>query len=407
MEANVNRYQQIMSTVAGCSAVVTFFVLSLSTSATTIMFALSALLVLLSGVYVTQVKRWLLNPVTLCFVAYYAVVVIGAFYSIGLMHDISKALLKQVRVIEALLLLPIFFQPRWRQWAINAFLLAMVVTLILSFVHYYIWPYAQRANLAPASAFKDNIVQSYLFAVAIGLLLSKVIKTDGWQRWGLVVLIALMLFNNFAMSLSRTGYVVTAAVLLYWAYTQLPTRRFWMALVGLVLILFGVFGASTNFQTRIIDAFSNSEQYHKHQQADTETSAGQRLEMLKRGWYLYTKRPVVGFGTGSFLQANQRYNLAHTKQPAVSFSSTNNIYLNAAVHYGAIGVILLVIFLAVLWIYAQYLPDDECYIMRSILLCLIVGGFFNPWLADTTPSHAFVLLAVLAYGGYRPRVGLD
>ncbi|MDF1760981.1 MAG: O-antigen ligase family protein [Coxiellaceae bacterium] len=407
METNLNRYQQIMSTVAGCSAVVTFFVLSISTSATTILFALSALLVLLSGVYVTQVRRWLLNPVTLCFVAYYAVVLIGAIYSIGLMHDISKALLKQVRVIEALLLLPIFFQPRWRQWAINAFLLAMVVTLILSFVHYYIWPYAQRANLAPASAFKDNIVQSYLFAIAIGILLNKVIKADGWLRWGLVILIALLLFDNFAMSLSRTGYVVTAVVLLYWAYTQLPTRRFWMALVGLVLILFGVFGASSNFQARIIDAFSNSEQYHKHQQADTETSAGQRLEMLKRGWYMYTKRPVVGFGTGSFLQANQRYNVAHPKQPAVSFSSTNNIYLNAAVHYGVIGLVLLFIFLSVLWVYARHLSVDERYIMRIILLCLIVGGLFNPWFADTTPSHAFVLLAVLAYGGYRPRAGLD
>lgn len=323
-------------------------------------------------------------------------------YSIGLPHDVNKALLRQIRVIEALLILPIFFQPRWRQWAINAFLLAMVVTLIVSFVHYYIWPYAERANLAPASAFKDNIIQSYLFAIAIGLLLNKVIKVIGWQRWGLAILIALMLFNNFTMSLSRTGYCVTAAVLLYWAYTQLPTRRFCMALVGLVLILLGVFGSSANFQSRMIDAFTNTAQYHKHQDADTQTSAGQRLEMLKRGWHMYTKSPLIGFGTGSYSQVNHRYNLEHPKQPAVTFANTNNIYLNAAVRYGVVGLVLLIILLSALWLYARYLPDEERYIMRIMLLCLIIGGFLNSWLTDTTQGHAFVLLSVLAYAAYIP-----
>ncbi|MDF1654726.1 MAG: O-antigen ligase family protein [Coxiellaceae bacterium] len=401
METNFNKYQQIMSTVAGCSAVVTFFVLVISTSATTIVFSLTALLVLLSGVYVTQAKRWLMNPVTLCFIAYYVVVLIGAMYSIGLSHDINKALIKQLRVVEVLFILPIFFQSRWRQWAINAFLIAMVVTLIASFVHCYIWPYAERTNLAPASAFKDNIVQSYLFAIAIGLLLNKALKVTGWQRWVLAVVTALMLFDNYAMSLSRTGYIVTTVVLLYWAYTQLPTRRFWLALVGLALILVGVFGTSTNFQTRTVDAVVNSKQYHKHQQADTQTSAGQRLEMLKRGWYMYTKRPVVGYGTGGFLQANQLYNLSHPKQPAVSFSSTNNIYLNAAVRYGVIGVVLLIVLLSILWVYAKNLPDDERYLMRIVLLCLLIGGLFNPWLTDSVPSHAFVLFSILTYGGYK------
>ncbi len=399
MDANLNYYQQVMSRLAGYSAIVTCFVLPISTSATTILFALTALLVLVSGAYCQQWRRWLCNPASLCLLAYYAVILLGATYSIGSSHDISKALLQQLRVIEALLIMPVFFNKQWRKYAIIAFLVAMTLTVLASYVHYYIWGWQTRGQMSPACVFKDNIVQSFLMAIAIGLLMSKAIESVGLARWGMSLLIVLMLFNNFVMSVSRTGYVITFAVLLFWSFSYLPPKRVGLVCIGLLLLFFGLFGGNTTLSSRFEEAWKNSMQYTQ-QQPDMTTSAASRLEMLKRGWWLFKQSPVIGYGTGSLKQANTVYNQAHAHLPELKFANSNTIYLNAMTRYGVVGLILLFIFFTVLWWYAYRLPDQERYLVRVVLLSVLVGGLFNSWLTDFVPGYLLPLFVVISYSAW-------
>ena len=139
---------------------------------------------------------------------------------------------------------------------------------------------------------------------------------------------------------------------------------------------------------------------YTQQQPDMTTSAASRLEMLKRGWWLFKQSPVIGYGTGSLKQANTVYNQAHAHLPELKFANSNTIYLNAMTRYGVVGLILLFIFFTVLWWYAYRLPDQERYLVRVVLLSVLVGGLFNSWLTDFVPGYLLPLFVVISYSAW-------
>lgn len=400
MEANLTPYQRVMSNVAGYSAVVTCFVVAISTTATTIMAALTALLVLISGVGFHSGRRWLRNPGTICLIAAYMLVLAGSFYSIGYHHDIVKTLVKYSRFIEGALILPIFFEEKWRRRGLIAFGVAVLLTLLVSYIHFYIWPFEHRANLGPASAFKDWIIQSFILALGLALVLPLIRRYRGWRQYGLIALAVLIVFDNFAMSMSRSGYVVTLVVLLFWAVSQLQSRHIAYFLLVVLIALLGIYQLSPTMHQRIGDAWHNTVQYHAEDDQRVETSASFRLEMLKRGIWLFKNRPWIGYGSGAYNKANLVYQSQHPYRPKFDFNSSNTIYLDVMVAYGVIGLLCLVCFLLALWLFATALPDYERYFMRVLLLSMMVGGCFNAWFSDSTPGYLFVLFIALCYGGY-------
>ena len=361
------------------------------------------------------------NPATICLSAAYALVLLGGVYSIASHHQIVHQYSKYLRLLEAALILPLFFQPIMRQRAWWGFMAAIVLTVLLSYVHFYIWPFGHlvRAeagtgpSLGPASAFKDWIIQSYLLSVGLAWCLFEAGQQQGWRRWLLIALSAAIVFDNLAMSRGRAGYLLTMAVLLYWAILQLK----WRALLGFVLaMVLGVcvlYQFSPTMQLRLHDAWANAAQYQhasikkaKHTSAfgQEDNSASYRMEMLKRGVWLYHQRPWLGFGTAAYIKANTIYEHQHVAAVKFPFNSSNTIYLDVMVAYGRVGLMLLVAFIVTLWLFEASLSDRERFMMRALLLILIIGGCFNAWFSDSTPAHTFAVLTALCYGSYQRRL---
>lgn len=398
-------YEQItrrIEILARASAILTLFILPISTSAFLVLFFSTTLLVLLSGHWQEKWNCIRNNPIAWCLFGFYGFYLIGVLYSIGSTSEILHQLLKFSWLLLAPLWMPLFTDTKWRQYGINAFLFAMSITLVLSYVKHFQWIHnphfwlALNHRFSPiiATVFKDHLIQSFLMSLAAMIFLFRFIQA---KNWGYALLFVLATLNILLISQSRTGYVTFIILLVYMLFSQLTFKKACMICLSSAVILatFLMFLPSIAHQ-RLHRAMQDIQQWKKGYE---QTSLGYRLAWQKNAIKLIEKRPIVGYGTGSIRAAYATLPPEDTAQTGI-VDNTSNEYLNVAVQFGGIGLLLFISFLVLQWRYSFLLADECGLLIQTLLIALCVGNLANSWLMDFTQGHYYALITALAFSGF-------
>ncbi len=389
---------QRIETLAKGSAITTLFALPISTSGALGLFFLTTLLILLSGHWKTNFILIKTNHIALTFLGFFFIYLLGSIYSLGSSADIKHQLLKFSWLLLTPLWIPLFIEDKWRQRAINAFLAAMIVTLILALIKYISWPYGQafwkalsHRTYTDTSVFKDHIIQSFLMSMAAMILLSRFIHQ---KRWGYALLFLLATIDTLFISDGRTGYIIFILLLAYTVFSQSNFKKALMICSGgavvLAILLVALPGA---MHQRTHRALQDLQQWNKGKET---TSLGYRMAWQINALKLVEKRPIIGYGTGSIKAAYASLPKQDTEQTGVVDNASNE-YLNFAIQFGLVGLLLFLGMLLMQWRYSFFLSKEQGLLIQVMLIGICVGNLANSWLMDFTQGHYFALMMMLAF----------
>lgn len=386
-------YQPFLGILAGSCSVLAFFFLAISTTFLDVFFMLTGFMVLLSG-FGSKPFSIFRSPVAYAFLSFYAVICLSALYSSAPWHEVFQYLLKFSKFGWALFLMPVFSSQRWASYALWGFLASIAVTLVLSYLRFFVWHFPANPAWGLASVFKGHIDQGFLFSIAMIILFELARDRQGYGRYICQTLAILIFINVLFMSEGRTGYVIALLLFIYWLSSAYQWKGFLMALLICIGALGTSYLSSSVFYNRVHQVVDESQGYGRGEQ---ETSVGTRLEMQTRALALIRERPWLGYGTGAMPSAYRHYVASYPQESSRVFDDANNIFLNIAVQYGVLGLLLYGFFLRYLWVNSKGLPVFERRIFQALLLTILVGGLANSWLKDSVESHFFVLMSVWCF----------
>jgi O-antigen ligase len=381
-------------TLSKMSTVGLAFSIPIATSLTHFFLLLLVVFSLLSGTVLEGLKNTLYHPVVQAALFLYLLFIIGTFYSIGPILDRVIFLKKMAKLLYFPFLISILQEKKWRDYAFNAFLLAMVITFILGTTQYIYnaLGYSKIGRYWGASFFKDHIYTSMMTAIASFFLAHYACDTARMTNkilyWGLTIA---AIYFLFFLCDGRSGYVIFA---LLWTlfFTQRFSRKiFFFSTLGLFILLSMIFMYSGEFQDRVLLVVSETADYEL---GDATTSTGARLEFIKQTWTLIKERPWFGWGTGSFKEIYQaqaaRHHLQNTQNP-------HNEYLLMLTQLGLLGLLSLLSFFFILLKNSFKLPKFEQYLVQGVLVTMVAGCMINSWLMDATSGYFFVVMVAVSF----------
>ena len=375
-------------------AVVTAFVLPISTAALMIFFSATVLSCLLAGNWHEKYLILRYNPMALMFVIFFALFVIGLSYTTVPMKAGLSTLIKYSKFLLGFFLFSTFRHEKTAYFAFFAFLLATILTLIFSFIKFFAdWDFLNRIAF-DSGVFKDHIFTGFLLAFLSYCFAVFAFSIKNAWRWLFVVLFFLAAYNVLFINLSRSGYVVLLSLLLLLAWQQFAWKGLFAGLLISFFLCSSLLYLPANFKERFNLAHSEITQY-KH--GNFDTSVGLRLKFYHNSFKIFKEHPWIGTGTGSFAQDY----LAAAENKQFATQNPHNEYLNIAVQFGLLGIIILLgMFTVHAWISFR-LQGLRQYFAQAVLVSIAVGSLFNSWLMDVTQGCFYVIFTALLLADLR------
>jgi O-antigen ligase len=283
----------------------------------------------------------------------------------------------------------LFFHPTEKQRALDAFLAAMALTLVVS---YAIWlgilPIDEPPNRYPANpaAFKLHITHGVLMALAAFLAADRALRA-GDRRWRMVYTAgAALAACNVFMLHGRTGHVVFVVLAVYFAAAGWRWRGVG-AVAATLAVTFGIFHAVTTAEMRETRAQRN------------DTSTAIRLNYYRTTAAIVRDHPALGVGTGGFVSA-YREKIKGTDLP--ESNNPHSQYLLTAAQLGAVGLVALLALFFILWRQARALEPAARLAARGLVLTMAVGCLFNSFLIDHVEGLLFAWMAGVLFAAPPP-----
>ncbi|HEY4542218.1 MAG TPA: O-antigen ligase family protein, partial [Noviherbaspirillum sp.] len=317
------------------------FFMPLGTSPAYAFMALSALAWFAAGGYRTRLLALRGNGMALAAVALYVLLLIGALYSTGEHGDISNELRKYAKLLFMLPAFTLLAEPAWRERALNAFALAMLITLVVSMLS-VVWPLPYiRAVPGNHYVFKDHIIQNLMMAFFVLIMLVRTTTAATLAARLLYAGLAILAtVNVLAFVGGRTGHLALIGVIAVFAIFCVPARLRWLFLAGAMLAGVAIFQFSDTFRSRFELAVTEFEQRDVNQLS----SVGQRIEYARKSMQLISERPVFGWGTGAYPREFCR--VAATEELCrLGRVHPHNQFLGIGVQLGLVGILVYLVFL--------------------------------------------------------------
>jgi O-antigen ligase len=399
-------YAQRMLDAARACFVVSAAALPLSTAATNLFAVLGLLSWALSGQWTPALRAVAAQPVAWLGCALFALLALGIAWSLVPLGQAAHALLKYRELLLFGVVLFVFADGRWRARLLGAFFAGALVLLALSYaialglltyVDEHGFSSAENAVLLKNPITHGLMMSLLAFGAAVGAL-----QREGWRRWALALVSLLAAANVWFAVQGRTGYVTLAALILWFAYARWSWKGFVAALAGLALLLGAAYQWAPVFQTRVTQVAQEARDY-RFQAHPGETSVGSRLHFWKRSAEWLSTRPVLGAGTGGWVEA---FYAATEGDDAFMHNRDrnhpHNEYLHLAVQVGPLGAALFVAMLIVAYRSARRLPGEHALLAGGLVLAFAIGSLFNDFLFDTTEGHLWALLGGALFAAAPP-----
>jgi O-antigen ligase len=389
--------------------VLLFFFLPISTAGSNISLALGVLssLFFLSLDWkdnkFTYLKK---QPFLIYFLFFYYLLV--SFLLVGTSSAaISDGVLKYQEIIfMPLLALLISYQKDLTRFAVRAFLVAMGMTLFLSYLRGFgditLFKYLNLDNLlnrlgdkSNPTIFKWQITHNFLMAFAT--LLWAYFAIYFWRNRRVLAVILgficlLGLFNIFFMVQGRVGYLVIFSALLYFFIYKYRMQGF---LVGMIVLCFAslfLYNFSDNFYSRI--NLGVAELLGWNSIIPSNTSVGLRAEFIYQSLKIASEHLFFGVGVGNFGQAYSAHTLG---SGFIQSENPHNQYILFLVETGLIGLGAFFYLNYICWNFSKHLSQFWMHATRIVLLSYGIANFFNSFLFDFTESLFFSAFMALAF----------
>ena len=362
-----------------------------------------------TGGYLAHWQRWRLHPFALATIILFGVIFIGASYSSAPADEIRRALTKYSRLLYAPIAIAVLTDERWRRRALLAWMLAMLITLALSYLHvFWAFPFGkvhQPHELDDHFVFKHHITQNVMMSVFFVAAFAEAWRCHlaGKQSarcWAWVAVAAAAAVNILYFVHGRAGYVtllVNLMVLAFLAFAAARDARLRMAAAALVAIALIAATASDMVRERFQTAFSEVE---SSQEQGIKTSIGQRMEYASKSIELVQARPVLGWGAGSYAMEYCRI----AKSPEwckIGSYNPHNQFLFFAVQFGGLGLAALIAWLITAGWVMRKLPLGDKLVGYSLLATLVVHCMLDSPLFIVSEGTWYpLMLGIFAAGAY-------
>jgi O-antigen ligase len=341
------------------------------------------------------------NPVALAAGALFLLHVAGSAYGLGttteVLQDLDKA--------AVLLLVPILVSLRpgveWLRRALIAFLAALGLTLVLS---YLLWlgllPEADFIKGFPYDpvVFKKKIGHSVMMAYG-AFVLALAARETASRRWRVLLWLfaGLAAFNVLFMVWGRTGQLILMGLALYYLLRALGSRGLLAAAAaGLAIGGTAYLVPSSSLHVRTL---ATIKEFNDWRAGRVDRVVNARLEAWSNSLQIVRAHPWIGVGTGGFAAA---YATQVAGTPMPPLGQPENQYLLTTVQFGVVGLAALLALFAAQWHFAARLGSrTEVDLARGLVIVMVVGCFFNSFLRDHAHAHFYVWLSGLLFAGLR------
>ncbi|MDB5809609.1 MAG: O-Antigen polymerase [Betaproteobacteria bacterium] len=405
--AKLNFLKSPAETGARACVIALGFSIPISVALDNILLGLVLLAWLAAGNYRAKWEAIKVNPVSRPALLLFGLLTLGLAYGERYAGDGLRYWAKYVDLMFVPIFISVFRDKTTREYALKAFGGAMLASIIVSFFSpsglLIDNPFVPPNSIGYPVGFKYSITQSVL--TAFGAFAALVVARETTSRKLRLLLIGLSFvaaFNVLFTVISRTGYVILAALALYFFLVQYRWRGVMVAaLGGMVLATAGYF-ASGVLQQRVDSAIAELHAWQPDERS--ATSIGIRMDFYRTSLKIVKEHPLFGAGTGSFSAA---YAAAANDPETKKAVNPHNEYLLITAQIGLVGLACLIYLFYMQWRYASRLPAFYRDMARGLVLVFAIGCLFNSLLLDHTEGLFFAWATGLLFGELSPERSME
>ncbi len=364
------------------------FAAPVSSSAESIFIVLALVFILITPDYRAGLRPLLFSPWCLSGFFLFLFSLLGCTWTSASAHDA----LVIVGKYSKLLYLPLFvigFRDReTRLLATHAFILAMLLTCIISLLKV-----AHLINYHgedPGYVFRNHIMTGYMMAFAAYLCAFLSIKTKG--KLGLLYGILTLLFSYQVLFLGtgRTSYLIYLVLMVLLMWHVFSWRQAVVAGLVVCSLFTVIYHESEIMQHRAQEAVSDWNAYHHD--GEKNTPVGFRLQFHAYAHTLFNRHPWIGNGTSGFSDTFKREHPVPGWGP-VLFEPHSQYWLVAA-DSGMVGLVLFALYFGCLFL-ASATKNEARPIAIALLVSFLLGSLFDSLLLYAGTGYFFLLFMAL------------
>lgn len=379
------RTQTLFDTAGTFFIILCCFFIPFSTSLMGATSILAAACWVLSGRIFSLPRLMLDNKPVFLAVVLFLLLIVGLFYSPLPMNE-ALAGLKKYRELLFFAMVVAFMtgNENAARLAEDSFILGCVVLLAVSCGIFF--------SLIPSERYGYSIVyhitHSFFMAILAFCCLQRAFASRQYRYLWLFIFAAATV-NLFYIAPGRTGMIVYIVLIILTLLQHLSFRKSLMAALLTALVIVLAFSTSTNFSSRLKEAFQEVKGY---QAASSRTSLGMRFDWWQNSLDLISQKPLFGHGTGSFkaVQA-ELIKGGRTK----STDNPHNEYLMIGVQAGLVGLGVWVLLLLAQFLTSFRLQPPRKYLLQGVVIAMAGGCLMNSFLLDSQPGHFFAFVAAI------------
>ncbi len=377
------------------AAVATAFMIPVSTSGQAIALSIFVLFVALT----VEREEWLVTfatPAAAIPVGLFLLILIGMSWSPtpfapggGVAHY-AKLLLIPVAMASS-------FTPRQAFQIGYGFLAGCLVVLVLSFLSFFILlppPFRHAMDGVPL---KDNAVQSGCFALALGGV-SVWVGGNRRRAAAMIILALVFLADIFMIFISKTGVLITAALIGLFVVHAEGWRRSLLIAAPIALVVAIALWSSVPAQRRLAEIATDIHAVDDDKGSSEATlSTASRLDFWSKAFEFIKEAPLFGLGTGSTKSLYQSLEATRPSPYGEAVPDPHNQFLAIAIQVGLVGGVILLVMWAVH--FSMFIGRSfASAIGQAVVIQNFIGSLFNSHLSTVTQGMLYCL-AVGLLGG--------
>lgn len=382
------------------------FTIPISTFGTTICLLSLVFLWLVTGDYGQKIKLLWVHPIARVFLLLIITSFISLLYTEADGKEAFNGLKDSLRLGATGIFIYYFTQQtpesfkHLKKRCIQAFVLAMILTMILSYLKYFFHILPHKQGLTEAAVFKNHIKTSFFMSIAVYFMASELRANP--KKILLWLAILLMSGNILFLSEGRTGYLIFSILALcyFWEIAKIRGVMLMTSLLLIVLLVSQQF--SLKIAERIAQIPIDLEMFSVKQDVST-SSIGARLNFIAGSRDLICEKPWFGWGIGGFREAYR----TTVSDSHLYTNNPHNEYLRMAVEFGIFGLVWFVYLVVSVFRQMAKVSKKQQFLIRGIWVAFLIGCLANSWLMDFSEGMFIVIILSMFLGKVHEHNSID
>ena len=319
--------------------IVLAFLIPLTVSGANTIVVIICFLWLFSGDYKSKFNHIIRSKLMIASIVFYFLHIVGMLWT----EDINWGFHILHKMWYFLLFFPILYNIVKRenfQYCISAFLLAMAITELISYLIWFeiISPIKHSSVLNPIP-FMSHISYNPILTFAIYLVLYQIFLNKNLSnfKFSIYSFFAIIMIINMFITGGRAGQVMFFAmlsILIFQFFDGKKIKSLIAISIIIPLVFFTSYQTSNLFKHRVDLAVNDIMTYSEK----PNTSVGLRITFALNSWEVIKENPIIGIGTGDLPTEYKKINSVRTPE-IVSSTNPHNMYILVLMQLGLVGLI--------------------------------------------------------------------